>query len=410
MHRYEARFKPAVGTLPEPRKGMNHLTPLLVLLSMILPRASLAQGGETLKNRMNELHSILLNLNTDLAKDLPFPGSPQHQRVEVRMERFSSLAHRITARTEDTGMGQLLPILGEALPEQADQMTSAWKLGQTAYARGVFRTLSATCLECHAANGPKSPVTPRIQETDLSAWNPIDRGRYLRSAGLAEKAYEEFKRVITRPGTVPDLTLTLEDALYELLSLEIGTSGSPERVVQVIRPLLERDDLPRYLKTDLAGWIRDLDTWKREGFSKPKKNGTTQLKTARSHLRKAKALQESPTDRSSLVWYWRAVAELYGTLKENLRMEQRAEALFLLGSAFEVLTPRHQETLHERLYEACIHALPHTPRSDLCYRKLERSVIAGYTGSAGTRVPEEVRKRLLELWGTAFLKKGLELR
>jgi hypothetical protein len=407
----KARFKPESGTIPEPGRAMKHLTPILIVL-IFLPQAELCMGqdGLALKARMGELHSLLLNLNADLARDLPFPGSPQHQKVEVRMERFKSLAHRVTLRTDETAMGQLLPLLGEALPEQADQMTSAWKLGQTSYARALFRTLASTCMECHAAHGPRNPISTLIPQADLSSWSPIDRGRYFRSVGLPEKAFEEFSHVITQAKVAPDLTMLLEDALYEILALQIAISGSPERTVSVIRPLMDRVDLPRYLKTDLGGWIRDLETWKQEAKPKQKIKGSLLITLAGQHIRRARTLQESPTDRSSLVWYWRAVSELYAALKADLRQEQRAEALFLLGSAFEVLTPRHQETLHERLYEACIRTLPHTPRSDLCYRKLERSVIAGYTGSSGTRVPEEVRRRLLELWGTAFLKKGLELR
>jgi hypothetical protein len=359
---------------------------------------------------MKELHTILLNLNADLSGKLPYPGTAEHQRVEVRMERLTRLAHRAGSSGPGRGPGQLIPILGEALPEQADQMTSAWRLGQTSYSRALFRTLSATCLECHAAAGPSAPVSHRIEDRDLAHWSPVDRGRYLRSMGFPEKAFEVLSQAIQTSGSRQEVSQTLEDALYELLSLETRTSENPTRVIGVLKPLLERENLPRYLRSDLKGWIRDLETWGRESASKSNKTATSLLKRAKQHSRKARDLQESSTDRSSLVWYWRAVADLYRAFKTDLRPDQRGEILSLLGNAFGVLTPAHQETLHERFYEACIREVPHTPRSDLCYRKLERSVIAGYTGSSGTRIPEEVRKRLLELWGMAFLKTGLELR
>jgi hypothetical protein len=228
--------------------------------------------------------------------------------------------------------------------------------------------------------------------------------------GYPEKAFEVFSHAIQNIEPRQDSAQTLEDALYELLSLETRTSENPTRVIGVLKPLLERENLPRYLKADLKGWVRDLEAWGRESVSKSKIKGTSLLSRAKQRSRKARDLQESSTDRSSLVGYWRAVADLYRALKTDLRTDQRGEVFSLLGNAFEVLTPPHQETLHERFYEACIREVPHTPRSDLCYRKLERSVVAGYTGSSGTRIPEEVRKRLLELWGMAFLKTGLELR
>jgi hypothetical protein len=204
--------------------------------------------------------------------------------------------------------------------------------------------------------------------------------------------------------------LVLEDAIYELLSLEIRSNQKPDRLTGILKNLLERETLPKYLRSDLAGWIRDLEVWVREPAPKGPGTSGSLLKSARQHLLKARTLQESSTDRSTLVWTWRAVAELYAALKGELHSGQKGDALYWLGSAFESLTPKNQETLHERFYESCIREVPHTPRSDLCYRKLERSVVAGYTGSSGTRIPESVRRRLLELWGTAFLKKGLELR
>jgi hypothetical protein len=93
-----------------------------------------------MKSGMSELHSILVHLNTDLVGNLPEPGTKDHQKVEVRMERLARLTHRITPQKEMNGVGQLYSILGVALPEQADQMTSAWRLGQTTYSRALFRT------------------------------------------------------------------------------------------------------------------------------------------------------------------------------------------------------------------------------------------------------------------------------
>ncbi len=378
-----------------------------ILLSFSLHTRAEEPG---LKTGMSELHSILLNLNADLARSLPEPGSPEHQRIEVRMERLSRIAHRVTRKKQDNGTGQLYPILGEALPEQADQMTSAWRLGQSTYSRALFRTLSSTCIECHVAATPRSPTLHRIEDKELSLWSPIDRVRYLRSVGFTEQAFEELRQMIERPPPGQDSTDLREDALYELLSLEIRTRGRPDRVMGVLKTFSERESIPKYLRSDLRGWIRDLQIWAREPASKNTVTAATHLNRARQHIRRARTLQESPTDRSSQVWYWRAVAELYASLKGSLRTEQRGDAWFWLGSAFEILTPRNQETLHERFYESCIREVPHTPRSDLCYRKLERSVIAGYTGSSGTRIPEEVRKRLFELWGQAFSNRGLELR
>jgi len=54
-------------------------------------------------------------------------------------------------------------------------------------------------------------------------------------------------------------------------------------------------------------------------------------------------------------------------------------------------------TLGDTYFEACIHRAPHTELAESCYRKLEESTLAGYTGSAGTQVPLDVEKKLTRL-------------
>ena len=102
-------------------------------------------------------------------------------------------------------------------------------------------------------------------------------------------------------------------------------------------------------------------------------------------------------DRSADMLYLRASAVLHEQLGRFPQGPKSAEAFFLLGVCYEILRDFDLWTLGDTYFEACIHRSPHTPLSESCYRKLEESILAGYTGSAGTRVPVEIEGKLQRL-------------
>jgi hypothetical protein len=102
-------------------------------------------------------------------------------------------------------------------------------------------------------------------------------------------------------------------------------------------------------------------------------------------------------DRAGDVLYLRASSVLHDQLSHFPQGPKSAEAFFLLGICYEILRDFDLWTLGDTYFEACIHRAPHTELAESCYRKLEESTLAGYTGSAGTQVPLDVEKKLTRL-------------
>jgi hypothetical protein len=379
---------------------------LSLWLLICLPRS---EAVETLKSKMQEMNAVLIHLLDDFRRPLPEPGTLLHRRIDLRLQRLTKLSHQVKPLIPATPEGQILPILGQPLPEEAARMRAAWEVGQGSYARSIFRTLIASCMECHAAGRPKGPVVPSPSEKDFAGLVHLDQGRYWKVLGYPDQAFQEFLSEIRLEPLPPSGIFNYEEGLQELLSMEIRSQRPSRRLLDVLKSQLERESIPRYLRAEIKTWIRDLE---RPDFNR---NGRVltpheKLRLAIRWIRKGRSLQETPLDTTPSVWFWNAITLLHEALQKIEAAPTRAEILFQLATAYEILRPRVQETLHERLYEACIRGVPHTPRSDSCYRRLERSVIAGFTGSSGTHLPEEERKRLLELWGLAFLSQGMELR
>jgi hypothetical protein len=372
------------------------MSKLLTLLLLLNTPAEMPE----LKDEMNGMTRNLLQLIQSLRGPAPAPGSAEAKKIDLEFEQFKKAAHRISPDQMVSSTGKILPLLGRPLPDQADQAWAAWRMGQYDYARGLIRSTASACIECHAALKTNHRKGFSLPGGAMATLSPLDRSRFFRAIGRFEDSFNELTVALKSSVWESSDWYENEEILHELLSVGIRELKDPNLLLPVLSGIVIEAGIPKFLKSDLRQWIEDLGGWSGEKKS-PK---LPEL------LRRAFPPGTVPWDHKNEVHLLRAITALYARLNEALKPKESAELHFQLGRAFEILSPRLQETLHERFYEACIRLSPHSSRSEACYLRLERSVIQGFTGSSGTRLPEQEKKRLLELWGTAFMPGDFQLR
>ena len=77
--------------------------------------------------------------------------------------------------------------------------------------------------------------------------------------------------------------------------------------------------------------------------------------------------------------------------------DERAEALYLLGMAYQVLEDPMLWDIDTIYYESCVREKPHSDLAKKCYRRYSDKIYFGYTGSGGTYIPESELKKLVEM-------------
>lgn len=88
---------------------------------------------------------------------------------------------------------------------------------------------------------------------------------------------------------------------------------------------------------------------------------------------------------------------LHQIVLADLNKNQLGRALFLTGQGYEMVRDLAIWSLHENYFETCIRRVPHSSWSMSCYKALEESLVIGFTGSSGTKIPYDVQVRLTEL-------------
>ena len=185
----------------------------------------------------------------------------------------------------------------------------------------------------------------------------------------------------------------------QALNLTVRVKEDPDRASAVLDHASSIIP-PLFFLQDMNHWRSSILAWKKEKGKTPNTEATLHRK-AKKLIDEARTVQIFPVDRSADILYLRATALLHAQLRQAPRGPLAAEALFLLGKAYEVLGDLQSKHWHELFYETCIRQRPHSPLSRSCYEAYEGSLYFGYSGSGGLSLPADVQQMLAELRGLA---------
>ena len=362
----------------------------------------------TWSKRMQDSYKILADLLTDVTSDSRFADPSNRSRIEKEASKLSELAHLLNqnASAQEVDPDPSMGLFSGLLAQEARRAVVALKRNQREYARSLLRTLPSYCIACHTRNASGPQFSKLPFEPSSASLTPFDRGRFFTASRQFDRAQQEFFKVLENPQPQAGYSLDWRNAVREALSIAVRVKKDPDQAEHVVQLVLRRKEAPLFLKADAQVWLDSIRKWKQEGGKKPNTPEEFRLETLRL-MDQAKAIQRYPMDRTADVVYLRASASAHDFLQVALQTDHLDEGLLLAGISYEVLNPLKTGELHELYYEACIRKSPHQAIAVDCYRRYEQSIFFGYTGSAGTGLPEDVRNKLKELKNLADPEIGL---
>lgn len=290
-----------------------------------------------------------------------------------------------------------LGIYAIILQDQTHRAHDAFKAGHKDYARSLFKNAASTCIACHSRTSTGSKLQWDFS-TGFARGLPAYQQAELLAAGRSfDAALKTLETVLTDSELARKRPFDWNRALRYALAISIRSERNPDRALKVLERALNTEGAPQFVKLDAQDWIRSLKAWKAEDRSKTPATEAELYDESLRLLSLAKASQRYPMDRAGDVIYLRATATLHQMLQSAPAGEHSGDALFLLGSSYEVLRDFDLWNASETYFEACIHRVPHTQTAESCFRKYEESVTAGFTGSAGTQLPESAKRNLEKL-------------
>jgi hypothetical protein len=344
---------------------------------------------DTTMDRIFESIRFVLPLSLD---DSRFQDPERRAEILAALETLADSGARLEAlgHGKDASFG----FLSRSLARDTREIQQRYADGRYSEARFLLHQLTEDCVACHSRlpDQDRSSLGEQFVSREQIQALPLDeRARIEMATRQLERALETHEALLRSPDFSPN-TLDLHGHIDDYLELCLRVHRDHTRPIPVFEAMLKRDDLSTSLRANLTSWIaalRRLDAEPPEG---------TPLERARKLVGIAESRSQYPNDRRALVEYVEASSILLRYVDSVGEPHPGVgEAYYLLGVIESRIGRSFWLSQTEHFLETAIRLDPSQPYAEEAFSLLEEFVVAGYTGSSGVHVPEEVRQRLAEL-------------
>lgn len=359
------------------------------------------------RQKMQELYKTLAEVTTDTSSEQRFNDPENRERIVKNAKKLADRAHDMTKKGVSPDLDPTIRILSNLFQDETKRAYSALQSGNRSYARSILSQVSGYCIACHTRNssGPSFASLP-MEPVGKNIY-PIEKGRFYAATRQYDRALDLFKNIINDSTSPSNKPLEWEQAVRYGLAISVRAKKDPDESQALVERILDSKRAPFFLKQDAIKWKESIAKWKEE---MPNRNLTEEglRSEAMLLLSQAREFQKFPMDRSADVLYLRASSVIHELLQKSPDGPYAQEAMLMAGMCYDVLRPLNYEDIHEIYYEACINKAPHTPTAEICYKRYEQSTYDGYTGSTGTVLPPDIKKKLQRMEALAHPEKVTE--
>lgn len=343
--------------------------------------------------KMQLLSKALSDLMPLISSKKNFSNPANAQIIESRTETLRSLAHSIKT-TPAPNSDPSMQVVSTLMEEDISRALDALRAGQKDYARHVLKDTTSYCIQCHTQthNGPEFPALKLdVKVQELPA---MDRAEFYAATRQFEPALETYLGILANPAVAKSDAFDYENAARTALAISVRVHKNPKEAKEIVSTVQKNKALSASQRKVAQVWARSIASWSKE---KPVQKPTLQQDLAQAErlVGVAQKSQEFVLDHSQDINYFRASSILHELLQNPERTADfSARALYLAGVSSEATRDMNFWTMHETMYEQCIRLRPRTEQAKQCYGRLSDSINLGYSGSAGTNIPPEIKRRL----------------
>lgn len=357
---------------------------------------SLSQAAEPdPRPQMNALAQELAGLQKFLLSEAEFVKPENEKAIQGSLDSMRRHLKAMEGREGPFAKDPALRANLEMLTRHITDTDRNFQRGNKPFARYMLQSSLQMCVACHTRGEVKWDFALPEDQMVQSA-SPMERAEFLFATRQFDKGKERYMQVLEGYPGNKVAKADLEKALNALAIYYVRVKADPAGGAKAFGVLAKESWLSDLQREELRAWERDLKAWSQE--KKVTRKG------AASHLAQANRLLKGDDfsladsgKKSHYVSRLRASAELHEVLESGAKPAQKGEALYLLGRIYQRVNHQLFFRYGELYLKACVQEHSKTPIAAKCYGALERAVMEGYTGSAGTEIPADEQEELARL-------------
>jgi len=355
--------------------------------------------------KMQDLNKTLLDLLTDLNSQKKLSDPKTKNKILENTKKLAKIAHDLKSikMPQNDESDLTLPLITDLFSDDTQRAYEAFKNGHKYYAKSLIQSISSYCIACHTRNNQGPSFTNLNLQKSLSDLSQIERANFYTATRQFDEALTEYFKIIKDSKIAQNNSFEWENAIKTATAILVRVKQNPDELLKLLDTALNVSTAPQFIKDTLQVWKKSTEEWKKEIHRKLNTEEGFNQEAIRL-LSRAKETQKYPADQAGAIYYLRATTVLHDKLRLYPNTQNAAESLYMLGLAVEALGDMNLWSLHEMMFESCIHKAPHTEIAKQCYHHYEKSIYQGYSGSGGVFIPKSELQKLNQLKELAMPK------
>lgn len=370
---------------------MKTIHTLAGIIASLLPLYAISVGqAEDLQNGMNALLGPLRNIERFIVDEEAFSDPANAREIAVDLQQLRSHFHTIETIPSRFHKLDGFVLALQQVSDILDDSTRRFNEGKVPYAWWRLRTLPSSCFACHATYKVSSTIS--ASDAVDPSLDPMQQARFFLATRQFAAAKEKLSTVLQNP----EFRFFFDEALRSLLLIETRIEKDPAGAISLFQGILTTSKLPEEDVHEVRMWLESLKKWK----SSPAVSKNVLAEGEKLILAGSIKGIDLIRDDVSLL---RGTALLHSALESGtLKPAERSKTLYLLGFAYEQLPLFFAESWTEMYLEQCIQEFPGSNDAKNAFRVYRQHIIADFTGSGGTDIPDEVSLHIDELRKKAY--------
>ena len=373
---------------------------VLAVHAVLLPQVVSAQPSpgpdavaSALPAEMNSVYLAFRSLQPFMYRKDAFTDPDNEKKIGKLLATMSDEFHKIEVtharRMREPGFASTIKVLNDLL----DDARYRFDEGKKGYALWRLKASSNYCVACHTRFEVKVDFSdPSLA---IEGMNSFERGELL----LASRQFDRAKDEFLAAALDKNLASVRIDALRKWLIIYVRVTPDPRAALTELTKLRSSVHLSRFEDDEVASWIDSLRRWQEESPLK-----VDLLAKAENLIRQGLGMNDVLYGRKGTVELLRATSLLHDILdrRDPSQSSKRSRVLYLLGLAYSELPFFFINELPDLFLEQCIRDFPGSDDAKRSFALYKEIVSVQYTGSGGTRLPDDVLAEFKELHDLAY--------
>lgn len=360
-------------------------------LSLNSPTKEVTKNWPT---QMQQLTAGLTELLPIINDSKSYEDKEKSTFVEAKIAELKKIAHDINLKTPTPDQDPSLKLIGQRFEDNLKLSLDSFQSGHLEFSRSVFKNALAQCVQCHTRleTGP-TLAQPQFLNS-LQKVAIVERVQFLIASRYFDEAMNEINFALDKGDT---LSIVAWQKLVQMgLIINVRFRHNIKLTTLFLDKLSQNKNVPFFIKRHLNYWQQSVKEWNHNP------NLVADLKTAKQILIHAESAQKASRSDGGAIDYLRAGGLLHQFLAKAQLPSAKSEALYELGLIYENIGEIGAWSMNEDYYDLCIHTMPHSEIAKKCFARFQESTIAGFSGTSGLNIPEDVQKKMNELHAVAL--------